>query len=223
MHRIAIRFAVLLLLQSALSIYAQAPADLVRDSSSIVTQIQTNGDRAIPKSILDRVDCIGVVPAMKGAFISSRAGRGVLSCATGKGWSAPLFFRVEGGSFAFSSADQALVLLVMNPRTRDQLSTSKFTIGSNTTVAAGPVGREASPDTDATIRAGILSYSFSRGVLAGIAPEGTLIRADDEDNSRVYGRSTSPKAIIDGEISLPISFQAPPFPPIPPPPHGLRK
>jgi lipid-binding SYLF domain-containing protein len=217
MHQIAIRFAVLLLLQSALSIYAQAPEDLVRDSSRIVTQIQKNGDGAIPKSILERADCIGVVPAMKGAFISSRAREGVLSCATAKGWSAPLFFRVEGGSLAFST-DQTLVLLVMNTRTRDQLSTSKFTIGSDATAAAGPVGRKASADTDASIGAGILSYSFSRGVLAGVAPEGTVIRADGEDNSRVYGRSTSPKAIIDGEISMPVSFQAPPFPPIPPPP-----
>ena len=222
MRRIAICFAVQLLFPCALSIYAQALVDLIRDSSRIVTQIQSNGDHAIPKTLLERVDCIGVVPATKSAFIVGNRREGVLSCATVKGWSAPLFFRVEGGSFS-SFADQTLVLLVMNTSTRDQLYQSRLTIGSDATVAAGPVGRDAFGGTDATMRAGILSYTFSRGVLAGAVPEGTLIRADDEDNFRFYGRLASPKAILDGEISMPTSFQAPPFPPIPPPPPKKRK
>ena len=142
MHRIAICFAVQLLFPCAVSIYAQAPVDLTRDSSRIVTQILSNGDHAIPKTFLERVDCIGVLSATKSAFIVGNRREGVLSCATVKGWSAPLFFRFEGGSFS-SFAEQTLVLLVMNTSTRDQLYQSKLMIGSDATVAAGPLGRDA--------------------------------------------------------------------------------
>jgi len=231
--RIANRWFLLLLLEPALAIYGQAPSDLVRASSRLITEIQAKSDRAIPESILDRADCIGVVPETGNS--GSRVGddgRGVISCATSKGWSAPLFFRVGRGSLG-TSYRGALVLLFVNEKARDKLSSSEVVIGGDAASAAGPVGREASTDIDASIRADILSYSFSRSGLksllgsssdlSGTALDGAVIRPDAEDNERFYGRLTTPKEIIDGKIPLPISFQAPPFPPIPPPPPPRKR
>jgi lipid-binding SYLF domain-containing protein len=203
--------------------FGQKPEDIVRESSRIVADIQ-KGISVIPPAILERSECIGVIPGIsKAAFAQERErANGVISCATDKGWSAPLFFRAEGGSLA-SSREQAFVFLVMKEKMRDQITESKFTIGVEAMAMAGPVGRDVSSQTDALLSAHVLSYSFSRGVLAGALLEGALIRVDRQDNWALYGRSTSPKSILDGDIPIPVNFQAPPFPPIPPPPKRRRR
>lgn len=219
MQRLASGFVVALWLNWTCSVYGQDPANILRESSRALTRIQENRQNGIPQSILERANCIGVIPAIrKGALLLQASGRGVLSCSTRKGWSAPFFIRTEGGSFAIASADQTTVFLVMNTKTRDRLATSSFKIGADAAAAAGPVGRDVSGQTDAFMHAGILSYSLSRGVFAGASLEGMSIRPDNQLNGKVYGLSTTSRAILNGEIPTPVSFQVPPFPPIPPPP-----
>ena len=156
----------------------------------------------IPQDLLDKADCVVVFPSvLKAAFIVGGSyGRGAMSCRQGQDfrgrWGAPTMMALEGGSFGFQIGGEAtdFVLLIMNERGASGILSSKVKLGADASVAAGPVGRDLSAETDATLRADILSYSRARGAFAGIALEGSTIRPDGGANEKIYGRKTSPKA-----------------------------
>ena len=172
------------------------------ETANILSEIMATPDRGIPQDLLDKANCVVAVPGMKkGAFIiGGTYGKGFISCRrAGGGWSAPAAMRVEGGSFGFQigGSDTDVVMLVMNKNAVNKLLSSKFTLGAEGTVAAGPVGRSATAQTDAKMNAEILSWSRSRGLFAGIALTGATLRADDDNNEQLYERKISPKEIVD--------------------------
>src|SRR3977135_502064 len=164
----------------------------------------------IPQDLLDKADCVVVFPSvLKAAFIVGGSyGRGAMSCRKGEdfrgAWGAPTMMALEGGSFGFQIGGQAtdFVLLVMNESGARGILASKVKLGADASVAAGPVGRDASADTDATLRAQILSYSRARGLFAGVSLEGSTIRPDNGDNRRVYGEKVSARDIV---LSKPVA------------------
>jgi lipid-binding SYLF domain-containing protein len=159
-------------------------------------------DRGIPQELLETAHCIVIVPDLKtAAFVfGAKYGKGYMSCRNlgGAGWSAPATVRIEGGSVGFqiggSSTD--LIMLVMNARGADKLLASKFTIGAEGSVAAGPVGRTATAQTDAQMHADILSWSRSQGLFAGLALEGATLREDLDDNGTLYGKRLENREIV---------------------------
>jgi len=177
--------------------------DRLRNSGTVVKEILDVPDN-IPQDLLDKADCVVVFPSvLKAAFIVGASyGRGAMSCRSGEDfrgpWGAPTMMALEGGSFGFQIGGEAtdFVLLVMNERGARGILASKVKLGADASVAAGPVGRDASADTDATLRAEILSYSRARGLFAGISLEGSTIRPDNRDNTRVYGREIPAQRIV---------------------------
>jgi SH3 domain-containing YSC84-like protein 1 len=166
----------------------------------------------IPQDLLDKADCVVVFPSvLKAAFIVGGSyGRGAMSCRKGQNfsgpWGAPTMMALEGGSFGFQIGGEAtdFVLLVMNERGASGILTSKVKLGADASVAAGPVGRTASAETDATLRADILSYSRARGAFAGIALEGSTIRPDNGANKQIYGREVAARDIVlSGHVAVP--------------------
>jgi SH3 domain-containing YSC84-like protein 1 len=166
----------------------------------------------IPQDLLDKADCVVVFPSvLKAAFIVGGSyGRGAMSCRKGQNfsgpWGAPTMMALEGGSFGFQIGGEAtdFVLLVMNERGASGILTSKVKLGADASVAAGPVGRTASAETDATLRADILSYSRARGAFAGIALEGSTIRPDNGANKEIYGREVAARYIVlSGHVAIP--------------------
>jgi SH3 domain-containing YSC84-like protein 1 len=166
----------------------------------------------IPRDLLDKARCVIVMPSvLKAAFVVGGSyGRGTMVCRTGKDfngpWGAPAMYRLEGGSFGFQIGGEAtdFVFLVMNNRGASSLLHSKVKLGADASVAAGPIGRDASGDTDAFLRAEILTYSRARGVFAGISLEGSTLRPDNAANRRIYGRRVSAQEIIEGaEVQAP--------------------
>jgi len=166
-------------------------------------------DKGIPQELLEKAHCIVIVPDLKtGAFlIGGKYGKGYLVCrSTARaGWSAPGTVRIEGGSVGFqiggSSAD--LIMLVMSERGMDKLLDSKFTLGGEGSVAAGPVGRTVTAQTDVQMRADILSWSRTQGLFAGLALEGATLRQDLDDNSTLYGKKLENRAIVTGAVRAP--------------------
>ena len=177
--------------------------DRLKDSGRVLKEILDVPD-SIPQELLDKADCVVVFPSvLKAAFIVGGSyGRGAMSCRQGQDfrgpWGAPTMMALEGGSFGFQIGGQAtdFVLLVMNERGASGILASKVKLGGDASVAAGPVGRDASADTDATLRAEIVSYSRARGLFAGVSLEGSTIRPDNGDNRRVYGRKIPARDIV---------------------------
>jgi SH3 domain-containing YSC84-like protein 1 len=166
----------------------------------------------IPQDLLDKADCVVVFPSvLKAAFIVGGSyGRGAMSCRKGKdftgSWGPPTMMALEGGSFGFQIGGEAtdFVLLVMNDRGASGILTSKVKLGADASVAAGPVGRTVSAETDATLRADILSYSRSRGAFAGVALEGSTIRPDNGANRKIYGKEVlARKIVLSGQVAVP--------------------
>jgi len=166
-------------------------ADRVKSASTVLEEIQSAPDTGIPDEVMGSADCVAVVPSMlKGGFVfGARYGRGVASCRTAKGWSDPAFFTIEGGSFGLQIGGQAvdLVMLIMNHKGMENLLSSKFKLGADASVAAGPVGRHAAADTDWKMRAQVLSYSRARGVFAGLELNGAVVKIDRESTLEFYG------------------------------------
>jgi lipid-binding SYLF domain-containing protein len=165
-------------------------------------EIMAAPDQAIPQDLLDHAHCVAVFPSVKkgGFVVGGQFGRGLISCRkAGSGWSAPAYFTIGGGSFGLQIGAQAvdLVLLVMNEAGVEGILKSKFEIGAGAAAAAGPVGRNASVSTDATMHAQILSYSRSRGVFAGLELKGSVIKEDEDANKDVYGRAVSARDLLE--------------------------
>jgi len=184
------------------------------ENSGVVMEEIMNTPENISQELLDKAECVIVFPSvLKAAFgVGGSYGRGAMVCRTGAGfggpWGAPAMYALEGGSFGFQLGGQAtdLVLLVMNDRGAQSILSSKVKLGADASAAAGPKGRDASADTDAYLRAEILSYSRSRGLFAGISLEGSTLRPDDEANEQVYGRKITSREIVLGkDIAVPAS------------------
>ena len=179
----------------------------VDDAGTVLNEIMSAPDSGIPDNVLGSAECVAVVPSyLKGAFVvGAQYGKGVASCRTQNGWSAPAFFRVEGGSFGFQIGGQAvdLVMLIMNERGMRALLQSKFKIGADASVAAGPVGRHASGDTDWKMRAQVLTYSRARGVFAGVSLSGAVIKQDRDDTRAFYGRMVPYRSLLTGLTPVP--------------------
>jgi|SRR5580692_4588155 SH3 domain-containing YSC84-like protein 1 len=181
--------------------------DRVENAGKVASEIMNIPDD-IPQSVIDRADCVVVLPSVvKFAIgIGGSYGRGVMTCRSGKTfqgpWSAPTMMALEGGSFGLQLGGQAtdFVLLLMTPRSAENILTSKVKIGGDASAAAGPVGRNASAETDVTLRAEILSYSRARGLFAGISLSGSTLRPDNDANKKLYGKEVEAKAIVFDKI-----------------------
>ena len=184
-------------------------AERLDDSASLFSEIMSTPDRAIPQELLERAQCVVIVPELKKAafVVGAKYGRGFAVCrgAAGAGWGPPAAIRIEGGSVGFqvgvSSTD--VLMLVMNKRGMRRLSSSKFTIGGDAAAAAGPVGRSASAQTDAFVSAEILSYSRSKGLFAGVSLEGATLRNDMDENEILYGKRWTSKQILGSGAKMP--------------------
>jgi lipid-binding SYLF domain-containing protein len=184
-------------------------AERLDDSASLFSEIMGTPDRSIPQELLEKANCIVLVPDLKKAAfgVGAKYGRGFALCraAGGTGWGPPAAIRIEGGSIGFqigvSSSD--IVMLVMNQRGMQKLSSSKFTIGADANAAAGPVGRNASAQTDAFMHAEILSWSRSKGLFAGVSLDGATLRNDLDQNQVLYGQRWTSKQILGSGAKMP--------------------
>jgi SH3 domain-containing YSC84-like protein 1 len=185
------------------------PAKRLDAAAVVFSEVMSAPDKGIPQEMLEHAHCIVIVPDLKtAAFVfGGKYGKGYLSCRSkvGPGWSAPATVRIEGGSVGFqiggSSTD--LIMLVMNERGADKLLSSKFTLGAEGSVAAGPVGRTATAQTDAQMHADILSWSRSQGLFVGLALEGATLRQDLDDNNTIYGRRLENREIVTKKRRMP--------------------
>jgi lipid-binding SYLF domain-containing protein len=191
---------------------ADTAAERMGDTAKVFDEIMATPDKGIPQDLLEKAHCIVIVPGMKqaGFVVGAKFGRGYAVCRKPTaGWGAPEAIRVEGGSFGFqigaSSTD--IVMLVMNERGMRHLLEDKFTLGAEGTVAAGPVGRQSTAQTDAQLSAEILSWSRSKGLFAGIALTGATLRPDNDVNEELYGRKLGTKEILTGDLTSPPSAQ----------------
>ena len=187
------------------------PVKRLGEAASVFSEVMAAPDKGIPQDLLEKAHCIVIAPAVKtGAFlVGGKYGKGYLSCRnkSGTGWSAPGTVRIEGGSVGFQigGSETDLIMLVMNERGADKLLSSKFTLGGEASVAAGPVGRTTTAQTDAQMHAEILSWSRSQGLFVGIALEGATLRQDLDDNATLYGKKLENRTIVTTGVRTPKS------------------
>src|SRR5579863_8680399 len=203
---------VLLVTVTAIASDREEDVNRTHKAAQVFQEIMNTPDQAIPHNLLESAKCIAIIPGdVKFAFIfGGNYGRGLATCRTGHGWSAPMFVAIDGGSVGYqiggSSTD--LVMLFMNDHALQSLLGDKFKLGADASVAAGPVGRDAAADTDIRMRAEILTYSRSHGVFAGVSLNGTVVEADRSGDHAMYGESVTSRQILDGGVKAPPSAQA---------------
>src|SRR5580692_293630 len=191
---------------------SDAPARL-QAAADVLKEVMGTPDKAIPQDLLNKSQCIIIVPGLKtGAFIvGAKYGRGFVSCRakSGVGWSAPGSIRVEGGSFGFQvgGTETDVIMLIMNQSGMNRLLSTQFTLGGDATVAGGPVGRSTQAETDAAMTAEILTWSRARGLFAGIALSGATLREDADWNNDLYGRKITNREILTSTIAPPPAAQ----------------
>jgi lipid-binding SYLF domain-containing protein len=207
--------AVLVLIGSAVA-FGFDRADSVKrlqKASEVFSEIMRTPDKGVPEDLLDKCECIGIVPGLKkgGLGIGAKYGRGVIMCRKpDRAWTAPSFITIEGGSvgfqIGFSSID--VVMLFMNKKGVEKLIGDKFTVGADATAAAGPVGRQTAAQTNVRMDAEILTYSRAKGLFAGVALDGATLRQDKDDNKDFYGAETDArKILIEGTVPMPSEAQ----------------
>ncbi len=188
-----------------------ATADRLAMAGTALHEIMAAPDKGIPEEVLDHAKCVAVVPHMvKGGFIfGAQGGRGVATCRTPDGWSAPAFFAITGGSWGLQIGVEGvdLVMIVQSDKGMERLLSSKFQVGADASAAAGPVGRHASADTDWKMNTEILTYSRAKGVFAGLDLSGSAIRRDDDSMKTVYGPDVSTGAVLNGTVPPPAVAQ----------------
>src|SRR5579863_5280435 len=188
-----------------------ADLDRIQSAATVLKEIMSAPDRSIPDSIMSGAKCIAIIPSsLKASFIiGANYGKGVATCRTDKGWSAPAFFRLTGGSFGFQAGGQAsdLVLIIRTDEGMQQMLRSKFKLGADASAAAGPVGRDAQAMTDLTLRAQVLTYSRSRGLFLGVSLSGGVIKQDDADTQAFYGKDWTYYSVLNGEVPAPKDAQ----------------
>jgi SH3 domain-containing YSC84-like protein 1 len=192
----------------AAAVGVRADDNRLKNAEAVLTDMVGASDTGVPLDLLHKAKCVAVVPGVKQAALGfgGKYGKGYVLCRrAGGGWSAPGAIRIEGGSVGLqiggSSTD--ILLLVMNDRGMEHLLSSKFTVGAEGTVAAGPVGRDASAQTDVTLHAEILAWSRSRGAFAGISLQGSTLREDSGENKDLYGRQIANTEIVRGTVPVP--------------------
>jgi len=187
--------------------------DRLEASADALTDMMRASDHGISDELVEKAHCVVVIPGMKkvGFIFGAEEGRGFAVCRRkgGSGWSAPAAMRVEGGSFGFQigASDTDVVMLVMNDGGMKHLLSDKFTLGGDATVAAGPIGRQATAKTDVELNAEILSYSRSHGLFAGISLQGATLRADGETDRQLYGHEATNREILTGDFKTPASAE----------------
>jgi SH3 domain-containing YSC84-like protein 1 len=181
-------------------------------AQEVINQIMSTPDKGIPDSVMRDATCVAVVPGLKkGAFVvGAEYGQGVATCKTSSGWSAPVFIRMAGGSYGFQIGGQStdLVLVAVNDKGMQDLLKSKFKIGADAAATAGPVGRNAQASTDWRLNAELLTYSRSKGLLAGIDLSGVSVSQNTDDTNAFYGGPQEPGAILHGQVQPPSDAQA---------------
>jgi len=200
-----------LLLISGLAAFAAESksevAQRLENAAAVLHEIMATPDKGIPEDLLDKANCVVIVPGLKkGAFIvGAQYGKGFVTCRKTGGWSAPAAVKIEGGSVGLQIGGQETdaILLVMNENGAKRLLSDKFTLGAEGSVAAGPVGRTSTAQTDAKMSAEILSYSRSRGAFAGLALTGATLRPDEDSNAALYGKKLTSQEIVDGQVKAP--------------------
>ena len=181
-------------------------------AAQVFKEIMNTPDQGIPSNLLESAKCIAIVPGdKKFAFVFGGSyGRGVATCRTGHGWSAPMFVAIDSGSVGYqiggSSTD--IVMLFMNDHALQSLMSDKFKVGADASVAAGPVGRNAAAGTDLKLNAEILSYSRSKGIFAGVSLDGAVMQADKSGDKAMYGDDVNRHEILDGKVAIPASARA---------------
>jgi lipid-binding SYLF domain-containing protein len=197
------------MLSVGVSYAGDSAATRLKSSAEVLTEIMATPDKGIPQELLEKSECIVIVPGMKKAafIVGGNYGRGFMLCRepSGTGWSAPAGVKVEGGSVGFQigGSETDVVMLVMNKGGAEKLLSSKFTLGADASVAAGPVGRTSSAGTDLKMNAEILTYSRARGVFAGVALDGATLRPDDDSNAELYPTKPTNKEIVMGKTKAP--------------------
>jgi SH3 domain-containing YSC84-like protein 1 len=182
--------------------------DRMDNAAQVLHEILSAPDQGIPGEVLESARCVAVVPhMMKGGFIvGAKQGKGVATCRTAKGWSAPAFFTVGGGSFGAQIGVEAVdLIMILNEKGMQRLIASKFEIGGDASAAAGPVGRHASANTDWKMDTEILTYSRAKGAFAGATLEGASVRRDDDSTRAIYGSKANTEAVLTGRVRVPAS------------------
>src|SRR5689334_17239539 len=201
--------AAALVLTTSLSAFDKESSKRLREAAAVFSEVMATPDKGIPQDLLDKSHCVVIVPSLKTAafVIGGKYGKGYLLCRgkNNQGWSAPATVRIEGGSVGFQIGGSMtdLIMLVMSERGAEKLLESKFTLGAEGTVAAGPVGRTATAQTDAQMHAEILSWSRSQGLFAGLALEGATLRQDLDDNATLYGKPLENREIVTKGVRAP--------------------
>jgi lipid-binding SYLF domain-containing protein len=207
MKKVLLGLVVLLSTNAALAYDRAADIDRLQSSATILHEIMSAPDSGIPEEVFSNAKCVAVIPSMlKAAFgVGGAYGKGVASCRTEHGWSAPAFFSLKGGSFGFQIGGQAadIVMLVMNDQGMNGLLASKVKLGADASVAAGPVGRHADASTDWKMRAELLTYSRARGLFVGISLNGAVLTEHKEDTREFYGHMVPFRTILRGQIPSP--------------------
>lgn len=193
---------------SALSAAGDESSQRLKAAGEVLTEIMGTPDKAIPQNLFQKAYCVVVIPGMKkaGFIFSGKYGRGFASCRKESGgWSGPAALRIEGGGFGLQigGSETDLVMLVMSKKGMDGILASKFTLGGEVSAAAGPVGRDTTAQTDATMRADILSWSRSRGIFGGISLQGGTLRADEDADKAIYGQKVTSKEVLTGRFPAP--------------------
>jgi len=206
---IRMTLAVLVALTALVPRPADANDERLATAATVLNEMADSAGSGIPQSLLEKARCVVIVPSVRKAalIVGGQYGRGYMSCRQDDGsrWSAPAGVRIEGGSVGFQigGSETDVVLAVFNERGVDRLLSSRFTLGADAAVAAGPVGRQASAQTDATMMAEILAWSRSRGVFAGISLQGATLRTDGGENEELYGSELSNREIVTGDYEAP--------------------
>jgi lipid-binding SYLF domain-containing protein len=200
------------LAQGKISQKIKDEAEQSNKAARVLREVMNTPDKAIPKTVLDGAECVAVFPSVikAGFIVGGRGGRGVASCRTAQGWSAPAFFNLGGGSFGLQIGAQAtdFVMLFMTKEGINSLLSDKFELGADASVAAGPVGRQAGAATDLQLKAQILSYSRSRGLFAGLELKGVVISPDKDDLRDVYGEGITAKEVLrENKVKAPAAVQ----------------
>jgi lipid-binding SYLF domain-containing protein len=190
----------------------EATNDRLDHAGNVLHEIMAAPDRGIPEEVLEHAKCIAVVPhLLKGGFVfGAENGRGIATCRTADGWSAPAFFTITGGSWGLQIGIEGvdLVMIIQNDRGMQHLINSNFELGADASAAAGPVGRHASADTDWKLETEVLTYSRARGAFAGITLNGSAIRRDEDSTEAIYGHDISTRRILRGEVAVPDAAHA---------------
>ena len=205
------RMTLILSLSAFPFLFADEAVERLTLAKTVFEEVMATPEKGIPRDLLAKAHCVVIVPSLKkgGFIVGAQYGVGVASCrdAQKKGWTAPSTVRLEGGSIGLQigGGETDVIMLVMNQSGADKLMKSKFTIGGEGSAMAGPVGRSASAQTDAYMRAEILAYSRSRGAFAGVTLNGSSLRPDDGDNKKLYGKEVKHEDLLQGRVPAPAS------------------